>query len=125
RFDKFVGAPCYGGQSIVEGCNLVPNLSGEPGSFDPETGDPLFTATDLSDVPLTRAPKWQANLGFDYEVPVANNWTANFGLSGQYSSKYLTNLGDRPDFYQDEFFKLNASVALSGVNGAWEVALIG
>jgi outer membrane receptor protein involved in Fe transport len=125
RFTKFVDAPCYGGQTIAEGCNLVPNLSGAPNSFDPDTGEPLFTATDLSGVPLTRAPKWQANLGFDYDIPLANNRTVNVGMNGQYSSKYLTNLGDRDDFYQDDFFKLNASVALSGANDAWEVALIG
>jgi iron complex outermembrane receptor protein len=125
RFKKFVGAPCYGGQTIADGCNLVPNLSGLPESFDPVTGDPLFTATDLSGVPLTRAPKWQANLGVDYETPVANDWTLHMGVSGQYSSKYLTNLGDRADFYQDDFIKVNASVGLSGANDAWEVALIG
>ena len=59
-------------------------------------------------------------------MPVGELMTLAFGMNGQYSSKFIKNLGIRPDFYQPAFFKLNANLALKGpANNAWEVALIG
>jgi outer membrane receptor protein involved in Fe transport len=113
RFTNFEGAPCYGGQTIAEGCNDVLN---------PATG--LFTSQDLTGTKLARAPAWQANLAANYELPVGTN-KVRFGLAGQYSSSYQSNLGRRRDFVQPEFVKLNANVAFVGDDERWEVALIG
>jgi len=142
KFTRFVGAPCAGGQTFDEGCNLVPRIvdptdgSDDPNDqialatdnffIDPVTGNPiLYTAQDLSGTPLSRAPKWQASFGIDYELPVGDNMKLRFGTSGQYSSRYLTNLGRRDDFYQDEFFKLNANITLAGADDRWQISLIG
>jgi iron complex outermembrane recepter protein len=114
RFTKFVNAPCWGGQTIGEGCNQA---------FNATTG--RFQGQDLTGLALPRAPDWQANLGFDYELPVGRNMRLTLASDGQYSSRYLANLGRRPDFYQQGFAKINASVALKGLDDRWEVAVIG
>jgi outer membrane receptor protein involved in Fe transport len=133
RFTSFEGAPCYGGQTTGEGCNLLPgpitptdfpNLAfTDPALFG---GAPYrFTSQDLSGLPLTRAPDWQVNLGFAYEMPVGNDMKLTFGGDGQYTSKLLTNLGPREDFFQKKYAKLNANVTLAGPDDKWQVSLMG
>jgi len=114
RFTRFANAPCWGGQTIGEGCNQA---------FNATTG--RFQGQDLTGLSLPRAPDWQVNLGLDYELPVSNAMRLALAGDGQYSSRYLANLGRRPDFYQQAFAKFNASVALKGKDDRWEVALIG
>ena len=114
RFDRFDTAPCWGGQTIAQGCNQV---------FNPVTG--LFTAQDLSGRPLVRAPDWSATFGFEYEIPLGKGMTLAVASSTVYSSKYYTNLILRSDTIQKAYFKPDVSVALSGSDHAWEVALIG
>jgi iron complex outermembrane receptor protein len=117
RYLKFNNAPCWGGQSISEGCNQ---------SFNPTTG--FYTAQDLSGTPLIRAPEWQANLGFDYQFPLMNDYRLVFGNSNEISSRYVTFLAvDRPDNdnYQSAFVKIDLSLTLQGPSNRWEVAVIG
>ncbi|MFC0205172.1 TonB-dependent receptor [Novosphingobium soli] len=114
RFTTFDNAPCWGGQRIQDGCDRF---------FNEDTG--LFQAQDLSGVPLPKAADWTATGGVDYETPVGASMKLTLGLNGQYSSKFLRNLGDRADFYQPAFFKLNGNVALAGDTDGWELALIG
>lgn len=114
RFDKFDNAPCWGGQRIEDGCNLF---------FNEETGN--FQAQDLSGVRLPKAADWTINGGFDYEMQINEGLDLAFGMSGQYSSRFLKNLGDRPDFYQPSYVKFNANLSISASNDSWELALIG
>jgi iron complex outermembrane receptor protein len=117
RYLKFNNAPCWGGQLVSEGCNQA---------FNPTAG--IYTAQDLSGTPLLRAPRWQANIGADYELPIRNGYALVFGNSNEYSSRYATFLAvDRPnnDNYQGGFVKIDLSVAVRAPNELWEVALIG
>ena len=114
RFETLNNVPCYGGQTIAAGCNEL---------LSPATG--LYTSQNLSGIPLVRAPDWQVNWGASYEMPVGGNNTVVVASDTQFSTKYLTNLGTRPDYYQDSFFKTNLSITLQGPNKHWEVALIG
>ncbi|MEQ1883012.1 MAG: TonB-dependent receptor, partial [Burkholderiales bacterium] len=57
RFARFDNAPCIGGETIGDGCNLFLN---------PVTG--RFNAQDLSDQPLPKAADWTMDGGFDYEL---------------------------------------------------------
>ncbi|MCW1427592.1 TonB-dependent receptor [Novosphingobium sp. JCM 18896] len=136
KFTSFVGAPCAGGQTFAEGCNLTPRpldptadaVALATGNFftNAATGAPfLYSAQDLSNTPLSRAPEWQASFGIDYELPVGRNMKLRLGTNGQYSSRYLTNLGRRDDFYQDDFFKLGANITLAAEDDSWQVSLIG
>ena len=117
RFTDLKTIPCFGGQLISEGCNQ---------QFASATG--FFTAQDLSDTVMPRAPTWQVNWGFDYERPLDNGMTLVFANSNQYFGDYVTfpsNLAVRPDFERPGYTKVNASVSLRGPEDRWEVALIG
>ncbi|MDB5972177.1 MAG: TonB-dependent receptor [Hydrocarboniphaga sp.] len=121
RYDQFDDALCWGGQTAAEGCNRIPDAT----QTDPNTGEPLFTAQDLSGHRLVRAPAVSATFGFDYQAQVGHDMTAGIASSTLYSSKYLTNLTDRSDMVQDSYFKTNLSLSLSGHDDRWELALIG
>ena len=132
RFTSFNGAPCWGGETIAEGCNTVPitptaaQIAGGYYSLGANGQPVIYSGQNLKGQPLTRAPSWQATLGTSYEMPVGQNKRLNFGIDGQYSSRYSTNLGlSRPDFYQRAYGKINANIGLHGPDDAWEFALIG
>lgn len=113
RFIELTNIPCYGGQTIADGCNLQLGPDG------------AFTGQDVSGIPFIRAPKWQVNFGFDYELPVGNEMKLIFSNSNSYSSRYLTNIGRRSDYFQKGFIKSDLSLTLDGPDERWSVAVIG
>jgi iron complex outermembrane receptor protein len=115
RFTKLNNVPCWGGQEISEGCDVGP--------INPATG--AFTSQNLKGTALVRAPNWQANFGFDYEIPVGDGMKVVVASSNQYSGPYTTILGDRPDFFQKAFIKADLSLTLQGKDDHWELSLIG
>jgi len=133
RFTEFNNAPCSGGQTVAEGCDLLPTEVTDPAAIaagfyavEPGTGRFVqYHAQNLAGVRLPKAADWQINGGFDYRMPVGDDLRMEFGVNGQYSSKFLKNLGRRNDFYQPAFFKLNANVSVAAENDSWELALIG
>jgi iron complex outermembrane receptor protein len=110
HFKTLNNAECYGGQTIALGCNLAPDAAG------------VFQAQDLSGSVLVRAPRWQANFGFDYTTDIGNGLTLVVASNNHYSSKYNTNL-DLP-YFQKGFIKTDLSLTLQGPRDRWEVALI-
>jgi iron complex outermembrane receptor protein len=114
EFKTLNNVPCWFGQLISEGCNQ---------QFSPVTGQ--FNAQDLSNSPLPRGPRWQVNFGFDYERPVARDMTLVITNNNNYTSRFQSAAGLRPDFYQSAYVKADLSLALRGRNDRWEVALIG
>jgi iron complex outermembrane recepter protein len=122
KFLRLTNIPCYGGQTIAAGCNLVPN----PTRLDPVTGLPLFTAQNLSGIPLEKAPEWQFVGGFDYETTLTDRLDILFGASAQHSSSWIAPIGRRADFRQSGYTMLNAYVTLAeGQERRWELSLIG
>ncbi|KHK92929.1 TonB-dependent receptor [Novosphingobium malaysiense] len=118
RFTNFTNAPCWGGQTVDQGCNLEPEPTANAGAGG-------YVSQDLSGHPLVRAPRWQLNGNIDYDLPLAGGKTLAMGVGGTYSSRYLTNIAGREDMYQSGYFKLNANIALRGEDDRWELALIG
>jgi iron complex outermembrane receptor protein len=114
RFKVLNNVPCWGGQTIAEGCNQF---------LSPATG--LFTAQNLNGTRLPRAPDWQLNFGFDYEWPLADGRTFIISNTNAYYSRYVYFPGTRADFFQSGFIKSDLSFALRGPNDHWELALIG
>jgi iron complex outermembrane recepter protein len=114
RFEDFENAQCSGGETIADGCNLLKN---------PATG--LYNAQNLSGFPLPKAADWQVNGGIIYEVPLSHAMHLNLGPTGEYTTRYLTDLGNRSDYFQPAFFKIGANLTLQSDNEAWSVALIG
>jgi iron complex outermembrane receptor protein len=133
RFTDFDGAPCAGGQTVAEGCNqfFAPSANqANPGLgavLDPAGSGLLgyYKGQSLAGVPLPKAADWQITGGFDYQMPVGNGLKAKFGANGEYSSKFLKNLGRRDDFFQPAFTKWNANISIGAEDDSWEVALIG
>ncbi len=114
RFTQFNNAECSGGETIADGCNL---------DLNPSTG--FYQAQNLAGLPLPKAPDWQLNAGVNYEMPIGHGWRVNFGATGDYSSKFLNDLGNRPDMYQTAFFKLGANITAKSEDGMYELSLIG
>ena len=124
RFVEFDNAPCIGGQTIAEGCNLFHN----PDIPNPLPGpsDGVFQGQDLSGSRLPKAADWQINAGVDYEMDIGSNLRLAMAFDGQYSSKFNRGLNKhRDDLVQPGYVKLNANVALKSADDAWELALIG
>lgn len=75
-----------------------------------------------------RAPEWQGNFGFTYELPIANGYTLAFSNSNSFTDDYPTDLGiNRPgnDNIASAFWKVDLSVALRSPDDRYEIALIG
>lgn len=132
-FTRFVNADCKAGQTVSEGCNLLPTRVTVPSeitagyfSIDPVLGQPVrYNGQDLSGTPLHRAPAWQSIASIDYSMPVGRNLTVTVGGRVQYSSSYVIDLGNRDHGVQSQFAKLGATVQLKSPDDHWEVALIG
>jgi iron complex outermembrane receptor protein len=114
RFTDLNGVPCYGGQTFAAGCNQ---------QFNSASG--LYFAQGLSGSPFIRAPKWQVNFGFDYDMPVGRDLKLTFSDANHYTSSYLTALEPLPAYYQSGFIKVDLSLTLASDDNRWEVALIG
>ncbi len=71
------------------------------------------------------APEWTGVLGATYSLPLGNSLNLTFAADVLYSAKYLTSLTLDPATEQDAYTKVNARVALGGVNQQWEIAVVG
>jgi len=114
RFTDLKNVPCWGGQTIAEGCNSTLN---------PVTGR-FVNQGSLDGLALTRAPDWQATAGATYQMAIGAALKMNFGLDTQYTSHYLTALNNRADSVQPGYTLLNSNVSLGSSNDLWQVALI-
>jgi len=132
-FTRFVNADCKPGQTVSEGCNLLPTRVTDPNeiaagyySIDPVLGVPVrYNGQDLSGTGLPRAPTWQGVFSLGYEKPVGANLMLGMGTQTQFSSRYRVDLGGREHSFQDAFAKIGAHVVLKTRDERWEVALIG
>ena len=117
RYETLDNVPCWGGQTIVLGCNQL---------FSAATG--LYTAQNLNGAPMLRAPTWQTQLGISHDFALPNGYELTLSNNNAFTSRYVTFLAvGRPnnDDYQGSFVKSDLSLSLRGRGGAWELALIG
>jgi outer membrane receptor protein involved in Fe transport len=70
-------------------------------------------------------PKQQGNLGIDYDINLSNGWKIASTLDVIFNSGYFTTPSLDVRFQQSSYNKINARVALSGVDNKWELALVG
>lgn len=107
HYVSFPGASCSSDQQkgVTPGCNGTPGVQ------------------DLSGRQLPRAPKWNLNGGFTYEVPVGS---FKLSLSGDasYNGRYYASDQLIPQSYQKDWVRLDAAIKVSSPDG-WEVALSG
>lgn len=117
-YSNFPVAPCFGGQSIAEGCNLTtagtPIAAGGTGSRQNLTGKALGMA-----------PHWTGTIGANYETPVGGNLKAGFNIDTRYSSSYLVS-GFGEEFSRNPAYAvLDVGLRLGARDDNWQVALIG
>ncbi len=70
-------------------------------------------------------PKYQGNVGWDYDIDLPNGWKLANTLDVIFNSGYLTTPSLDKRFEQSSYTKINARIALSGASDLWEVALVG
>lgn len=114
RYEEFFAA-CHAGQSVEAGC---------ASDFDAVAN--RFRTQDLSGTDLRFAPRWVAQAGFQWDLPVGGTgWVANFGLHGRYSDSYTTATDRVPDTEQSSYFAFDGSMGVTSPDGRWEVTLSG
>lgn len=115
-YTSFPGAPCYGGQTPLEGCVIGP-VPGNPGS--------VRAYQNLDGKPTGQAPKWTGSLLADYAFAISGD--LNLGLTGnvRYSGSYETTSIATPFARQGSYVSLDANLRLSNAKDTWEAALIG
>jgi iron complex outermembrane receptor protein len=123
-YTDFIGG-CYPGQTIAQGCNLLPrNPALDPSTFG-TTANP-YTSQDQSGQPLTRAPKWSLTAGMTYDHDIGDELGASVSVDATYTSSYMPQVEANPVARQQGYWELNGALSLYGGNDrAWELALIG
>ncbi len=111
KYSNFRTSPCYGGQTIAQGCNLSSN-----GTF--------FTNQDLSGQRLVRAPRWAGAVGANYNLKRENRDELNLAVDGNYTSSFFTDGLNAPGGIQRGYWLLDASAGYQFHNGVG-LALIG
>lgn len=117
-------APCYGGQTIANGCTpglLVPPVPATPNT-PARAGTP---GQNLDGLPTSAAPLWTATLGAFYETDVASGYKLSFGADARYSASYIVSPFGTPLSRQPKYVNLDASARLGTDDDQWELALIG
>ncbi|MBF7014731.1 TonB-dependent receptor [Novosphingobium sp. HR1a] len=117
-------APCYGGQSLANGCTpglLVPPVPAT-GTTPSRPGTP---GQNLDGVSTFAAPRWTATLGMKYDTDISDGLTAGFGVDSRYSSSYLTSAFGSPLSRQGSYINLDAQIHIRTADERWELALLG
>ena len=105
-------SPCYVGQSIAQGCNLLPGPGG------------AFTSQDLSGRTFPNAPRWVGAAGFSYSHPLGNA-RLEFGADTAYHSAYNASSDLSPGGHQKAYALLSGQIRLISESGGWEIGVYG
>jgi outer membrane receptor protein involved in Fe transport len=111
EFKDYVGQ-CYPGQTIAEGCSLLPSGG-------------AFNGQDYEGRTPPKAPKAAARLGATYDAHLSSDMSLRFSGDLAYTSKYNFTDALRPDAIQKSFTKVDAAVTLNGPGERWSLSLIG
>jgi iron complex outermembrane receptor protein len=115
-YKSFPDAPCYGGETIAEGCTLDAN---------PASSSFGQTVQNLTGSPAGQAPKWVGTLGVNYERSVGAGLKFGVSANAQFSSSYHLSQFGYPFDSQPSFAAFDAALRLGSEDGRWELALIG
>ncbi|RZI43810.1 TonB-dependent receptor [Herbaspirillum sp. HC18] len=103
-YSDFANAPCPG------------DIAGQPGGQQ---------QCDFTGRQLPFAPKFTANLGFDYRVPVAGNYVLHAFGNAAYRSSANYNAGLSDLGLQDGYTLFDGGIGVQSRDGKWELALVG
>jgi iron complex outermembrane receptor protein len=109
HYTNYPNSTCYTGQPISEGCVYLPSGA---------------AIQDLTGRTLHLAPKWSGNFGGEYEWDVANDYSASFNASADFSSSYLVSPELNPIGLQDSYIEFNTALRFKKKDGSWEIAAL-
>ncbi|MEP4336759.1 MAG: TonB-dependent receptor, partial [Roseobacter sp.] len=103
------------------------NLSGAMAYTDAKFSSTFVTTSgeDLDGRAAARAPKFAANVAFDWATPIGDSF--ELGLNGnlQYSGSYFTNEDSLSDLRQDSYVSIDGAISIGDPDGAWKLSLVG
>lgn len=115
-YQDYIGQ-CYPGQTIANGCNLLPTGAGPT---------LVYNGQDYDGLRPPKAPEYAARLGFSYETPVTSSGlTLRWNADASYTSEYNFSDALRPDAVQDAFVKFDTAISLVSPDERWTLSLIG
>jgi outer membrane receptor protein involved in Fe transport len=114
HYTRFPLAPCYGGQTIAQGCSL---------EFSAALGG--FTRQNLSGKPLSMAAKWTGQAGVSYDGSLGASLKYGIGADVRYSGSYIPSGFGQTRSRQGAYATLDASARIGAEDDRWELALIG
>lgn len=103
-FDSFPESTCYALQPASECINGSQDLSGKPFQF---------------------APEWSANFQGDYVWDLSGGYQLGAMMRFYYSDDFFIQQDLDPRLIQEDFWKYDASLSLSGPDDRWALALVG
>ncbi len=104
RYREFT-TPCFPTQTLAQGCVAgFQNLAGEP---------------------LVNAPNWSANIGFNYEGSLHDDWSIGLSTNANFTDSYQTILSANPAGLQESFWLVNSSVRFFNPEKGVELSFIG
>ena len=104
RWGKFANAPCFGGQTVAEGC-----IGG--------------VAQDLTGARLPFSPMWQVNFGTHYETAIGETWKLTTDTNTSYRSKLLIAFPNNPRTEQKGYTIVDAAVGVGPTDGRWKASV--
>jgi outer membrane receptor protein involved in Fe transport len=110
EYRRFIG-PCYSGQEIDEGCNLV--------------GPNNAPFQDLKDHELGMAPEITGAVGFAYKRPVGGELFFSIGVDARYSDEYFASSFGNPASKMDSYVSWDAGIRFGREDERWQLALLG
>lgn len=114
-YDEFDGAQCYFGQEAVN-----------PDCVDPDgpTGPIVPVGQDMSGNTLQFSPEWSGHLTLEHILPLGS-LELRSALNVDYSDEYAIAADLDPRSIQDSFTRVGLRIALTDIEGRWDVAFIG
>jgi iron complex outermembrane recepter protein len=89
------------------------------------SADPTTCTQDLTDRELPNAPEWSGTIALDHETTFSENLMLRSHLDVAFTDEQYLGGDLDENTLEDSHTTLNARVALSNLDGKWELALVG
>ena len=103
EWGSFANAPCFGGQTLAEGC-----IGG--------------VQQDLTGARLPFSPMWQGNVAVRYATEVATDWRLTLDANASYRSKMLIAFPNNPRTEQEGYMLVDASIGVGPSSRRWKAS---
>jgi outer membrane receptor protein involved in Fe transport len=128
-YSNFPDAPCNGGQSTSNGCNIYRYRNpANPAAFlsrPCNIGAEVCNAQNLTGASTANAPKWIFSINPQYATPIDSRFILTLSGIFHYTSKYAASQFNDPNAYQKGYWGVDGNISLADENGIWEISLIG